>query len=121
VFEFREVVRLWLRGEGLRSVDLSAGVDHTTVRRYVTTAGGLGLVRAGDEIQLCDEFIGSVVEPVRPPRSDGQGDAWRLLVARHDPDRDVVKKDGMTAVTAVGDAVGMGFGAIVLGQPAAGT
>lgn len=50
VFEVREVVRLWLRGEGLRSVDLSAGVDHTTVRRSVTTADGLGLVRAGDEI-----------------------------------------------------------------------
>jgi hypothetical protein len=35
VFEVREVLRLWLRGEGFRSVERLAGVDRKTV-----SAGG---------------------------------------------------------------------------------
>ena len=31
VFEVRQVLRLWLRGEGLRSVERLAGVDLKTV------------------------------------------------------------------------------------------
>ena len=38
VHEIREVLRLWLRGEGLRSVARLAGVDRKTVRRYVAAA-----------------------------------------------------------------------------------
>jgi len=98
VFEVREVLRLWLRGEGLRSVERLAGVDRKTVRRYVAAAEELGLVRDGGEGQLCDEFIGSVVEAVRPHRSDGHGEAWRLLVARHDRIEAWLKKDGLTVV-----------------------
>ncbi len=100
VFEVREVLRLWLRGEGLRSVERLAGVDRKTVRRYVTAAEGLGLRREGGEDQLSDGFIGSVVEAVRPHRSDGHGEAWRLLVARHDRIEAWLKKDGLT-VTAL--------------------
>ena len=83
-FEVREVLRLWLRGEGLRSVERLAGVDRKTVRRYVAAAEELGLVHDGGEVQLSDEFIGSVVEAVRPHRPDGHGEAWRLRAARHD-------------------------------------
>jgi len=102
VFEVREVLRLWLRGEGFRSVERLAGVDRKTVRRYVTTAEELGLVRDGGEGQLSDVFIGSVVEAVRPHRSDGHGEAWRLLVARHERIEAWLKKDGLTVVK-VGD------------------
>jgi hypothetical protein len=35
VFEVREVLRLWLRGEGLRATERLAGVDRKTVRRYL--------------------------------------------------------------------------------------
>ena len=66
VFEVREVLRLWVRGESLRSVERLAGVDRKTVRRYVKAAEGLGVRRDGGEDQLSDEFIGSVVEAVRP-------------------------------------------------------
>jgi hypothetical protein len=102
VFEVREVLRLWLRGEGLRSVERLAGVDRKTVRRYVTVAEELGLVRDGGEDQLGDVFMGSVVEAVRPHRSDGHGEAWRLLVARHDRIEAWLKKDGLTVVK-IGD------------------
>ncbi|MDP8961813.1 MAG: hypothetical protein M3N32_09390 [Actinomycetota bacterium] len=84
VFEVREVLRLWLRGEGLRSVERLAGVDRKTVRRYAAAAEELGLVRDGGEDQLSDELMGSVVEVVRPHRSDGHGQSWRLLVIHHD-------------------------------------
>src|SRR3954447_15000174 len=71
VFEVREVLRLWLRGEGIRSVERLAGVDRKTVRRYVDAAVETGLARDGGEGQLSDVFIGVVVEAVRPHRRDG--------------------------------------------------
>jgi len=97
VFEVREVLRLWLGGEGLRSVSRLAGVDRKTVRRYVETAEGLGLVRDGGDGQLTDEFLGSVVERVRPHRFDGRGESWRLLVAHHDKIQKWLD-EGLTAV-----------------------
>jgi hypothetical protein len=97
VFEVREVLRLWLRGEGFRAVERLAGVDRKTVRRYVAVAVELGLVRDGNEEQLSDEFVGSVVEAVRPHRSDGHGEAWGLLVAHHEFIVEWLKKDELTA------------------------
>ena len=54
------------------------------MRRYVTAAVEAGLVRAGGEGQLTDEFLAVVVEKVRPHRLDGHGEAWRLLEAHAD-------------------------------------
>lgn len=79
VFEVREVLRLWLRGEGFRAVERLSGVDRKTVRRYVAAAVEAGLDRAGSEDQLTDGFLAVVVEKVRPHRLDGHGEAWRLL------------------------------------------
>jgi transposase len=97
VYEVREVLRLWLDGEGLRSIERLSAVDRKTVRRYVTAAEELGLVGDGGVGQLGDEFIAAVVEVVRPHRSDGHGDAWRLLVAEHDIVTGWVA-EGLTAV-----------------------
>ena len=33
VFEVREVLRLWIRGEGLRAIERLAGIDRKTARR----------------------------------------------------------------------------------------
>jgi transposase len=84
VFEVREVLRLWLAGEGIRATERLVGFDRKTVRRYVDAAVGLGLVRDGGDDQLSDVFIGLVVEAVRPHRTDGHGEAWRQLQANHD-------------------------------------
>jgi transposase len=84
VFEVREVLRLWLAGEGIRATERLVGFDRKTVRRYVEAAIGLGLVRDGGDEQLTDVFIGLVVEAVRPHRTDGHGEAWRLLMDNHD-------------------------------------
>ena len=97
VFEVREVLRLWLRRETLRGIERLAGVDHKTVRRYVEAATGQGVVRDGAEGQLHDQMIGAMVEAVRPHRSDGHGEAWRLLIAHHDQIKAWLDK-GLTVV-----------------------
>ena len=79
VHEVREVLRLWVRGEGFRSVARLARVDRKTVRRYVEAAGACGLDRAGGEGQLGDELLSAVAERVRPHRADGHGVSWALL------------------------------------------
>ncbi len=84
VHEIREVLRVWLRGESLRSIERLAAVDRKTVRRYVAAARSCGLVRDGGEFQLCDELIAKVCEAVRPSRTDGHGNAWESLVAHRD-------------------------------------
>jgi hypothetical protein len=80
MFEIREVLRLWLAGEGLRAIARLARVDRKTVRRYVVAAEAAGLVRDDGEGQLTDELVGEVCEAVRPARPGGHGTAWDALV-----------------------------------------
>ena len=100
VHEVREVLRLWLRGEGLRSIERLAVVDRKTVRRYLDVAQGCGLARDGGERQLCDELLASVVERVRPHRTDGHGRAWAVCVAEHEQLETWLVKSGLTVVKA---------------------
>jgi transposase len=101
VFEVREVLRLWLRGEGIRPIERLSGVNRKTVRRYVEAAVALGLRQDAGDVQLTDELLGSVVEAVRPHRSDGHGEAWRVLARHHDRIKAWLDS-GLTAVK-VGD------------------
>jgi transposase len=97
VVEIREVLRRWVRGEGLRAIVRNTGVDRKTVRRYVDAAVGLGVVADGDESQLTDGMIGLVCLAVRPDRPRGHGAAWEAL----EPHLELVKgwvKDDLTLV-----------------------
>ena len=87
VHEIREILRLWLRGEGIRSVERLAGLDRKTVRRYVAAAQACGLDRAGGEGQLGDALISAVAERVRPHRTSGHGQSWAVLAAHHERDQ----------------------------------
>jgi transposase len=80
VFAIREVLRLWLRGEGYRGIGRLSGVDRKTVRRYVGAAVAAGVSREGGEAQLTDAVIGVVCEGVRPARPAGHGAGWESLV-----------------------------------------
>jgi len=97
VYEVKEVLRLWLRGEGLRAIERMADVDRKTVRRYVQAAVELGLERSGAESQLSDEFMALVVERVRPHRHSGHGEAWRVLEAHAEQIKAWID-DGLTVV-----------------------
>jgi transposase len=98
VFEVREVLRLYVRGEGFRGVERLAGVDRKTVRRYIEAGVELGLARDGGEEQLTDTFMAMVVERVRPYRHDGHGAAWRTLEAHRDQIRAWIDDEGLTVV-----------------------
>ena len=100
VYEIGEVLRLWVRGEGLRSIERLAGMDRKTVRRYVGAAVEAGLVRDGGEGQLSDVLLASVCEKVRPQRPGGRGAAWELAVANHGLLAGWLVDDGLTVVKA---------------------
>jgi hypothetical protein len=93
MFEVREVLRLWLGGEGLRSVARLSRVDRKTVRRYVDAAVEAGVTADGGVGQLTDQVLGVVVEIVRPHRADGHGTGWAALAARRDRIDKWVKAD----------------------------
>jgi DNA-binding transcriptional regulator LsrR (DeoR family) len=57
VVQIKEVLRLWLKGAGERTVAESVGIDRKTVRRYVEAARELGLERSGGEQPITDELI----------------------------------------------------------------
>lgn len=96
VYEIREVLRLWLRGNGLRAVERLAGMDRKTVRRYVDAAVAAGMVRDGGEEQLNDVLLASVCE-----RPAGRGAAWEALVANRDQLKAWLVDEGLTVVKAV--------------------
>ena len=100
VHEIREVLRLWLRGEGHRSIERLSLVDRKTVRRYIGAAVACGLVRDGGEEQLTDELLGQVCELVRPHRPDGHGAAWATLKANHDQLKAWLVTERLTVVKA---------------------
>jgi transposase len=100
VFEIREVLRLWLRGEGLRSIERLSSVDRKTVRRYVEAAVACGLLAEGGEAQITDELIGQVCERVRPHRPDGHGSAWEVIKASNDQLKTWLVEDKLTVKKA---------------------
>lgn len=86
VVEVREVLRLWVRGHGLRETAHLAGVDRKTVRRYIAAAVGTGLAPGGGEAQLTDAAVGAVLVTMRSGRPRGGG--WEELAA----ERQFIKK-----------------------------
>jgi transposase len=80
VVGIKEILRLWLRGHGQRTIARSAQLDRKTVRRYVAAAEAAGLSRSDGEEALTDDLLGAVVEAVRPGRPPGDhGRAWEVL------------------------------------------
>lgn len=74
VVEVREILRLWMRGRGMRTVARQVGVDRKTVRRYIEAAQALGLSREGESRTLDDGLIAEVASAVQPgaPREPGR-------------------------------------------------
>jgi hypothetical protein len=84
VVQVREVLRIWLRGQGERPAARAAGVDRKTARRYIAAATEAGLERNGDESQLTEALVGQVCGAVRPVRPNGHGQAWEVLLGEEE-------------------------------------
>lgn len=84
VFEVREVLRLWLDGRGLRSIEAVVPPDRKTIRRVVEVAVGLGLDRDGGDGQLCDEFVSLVMAALVVRRPDRHGESWATIAGQHE-------------------------------------
>jgi transposase len=65
VVEVKEILRLWARGHGYRTVASRTGTDRKTVRRYVEAAEEVGFSREA-EVVLDDELVALVVDALRP-------------------------------------------------------
>jgi transposase len=98
VFEVRDVLRQWLAGDGLRTLERRAGLDRKTIRRYVSVAVECGLDPNGGEDQLTDVLVAMVIEKVRPHRTDGHGQSWRSLDRHKDRIRSWLEDDDLTVV-----------------------
>lgn len=66
MFEIREILRLWLHGEGFRSIERLTMTIPKAVHRCVEAAIAAGVDRAGGEEQLGDEVVAAVCERVCP-------------------------------------------------------
>lgn len=64
VVEIKELLRLWARGYGIRTVARRTGLDRKTVRRYVEAAREVGLEPGAEAVD--DALVAEVVEAVRP-------------------------------------------------------
>jgi hypothetical protein len=78
VVEVREVVRLWSRGESLRSISRLTGLDRKTVRRYVKAAQQAGC-KVGEAAG--DAVVGEVIGRVRAQGPGVRGTARRCVGA----------------------------------------
>ncbi len=73
VVDYREVLRRWLAGDGIRPIARATGLDRKTVSKYVTIALGMGLQR-GDpwpEESVVDAFIRAAKPPQSPAEPGG--------------------------------------------------
>lgn len=84
VVEVKEMLRLWVRGHGYKSIARLTQIDRKTVRRYVEAALRAGLTVAGGEDQITEEALGEVINLVRPARHGVHGAAWEHLEAHRE-------------------------------------
>lgn len=63
VVEIKEILRLWSKGHGLRTVSRRVGPDRKTVRRYIQAAQQAGFER---DMEVDDDLIAAVAVALRP-------------------------------------------------------
>lgn len=79
VVQVKEILRLWVRGHGVRAIARLTQTDRKTVGRYIEAARAAALTPEQGEGAITDELIATVVETVRPARAFGRGQAWQAL------------------------------------------
>lgn len=92
VFDVKEVLRRWLRGDAKKAIARQVGVDPKTVRRYVSAAGMAGLTAPADEAVLTDAVLGVVMGAVQLEGGRPRGPGWDLCEGQHEFIADLLKK-----------------------------
>jgi hypothetical protein len=78
MFDVREVVRLWLRGDGKKPIARQVGLDPGTVRKYVAAAEAVGLVAGSGESMLTEQLFGEVMKGVSTRGGRPRGPGWEV-------------------------------------------
>ena len=87
--EVKEVLRLWLEGQGKRWIGRRVGLDPKTVRGYIEAAERVGVTVEQGVAGLTDERFAAVMADLQPESGRPRGDAWALCesqrekIARH--------------------------------------
>jgi len=74
MFEIKEVLRLWRRGEFKRPIARRLGLARNTVREYIKVATDCGLVQKGGE--PTDEELSKVLMALRAGPARTHGQSW---------------------------------------------
>ena len=76
--DIKEVLRLWLSGQGKRELARQVGLDPKTARSYIAVAKSVGLSPEQGEAALTEERLAEVMARLRSPSGRPHGDAWAL-------------------------------------------
>ena len=82
--DIKEVLRLWLSGQGKRQLARQVGIDPKTARSYIAVAKSVGLSPEQGEAALTEERLAEVLAKLRPPPGRPHGDAWALCEEHRD-------------------------------------
>jgi transposase len=94
IMEYREVVRRWLGGEGVRAIARATGLDRKTVRPYIAAAEALGLKR-GDALPE-ESHLGEIAARARGPReTPPPGETELALLGRREQIGTWLGRDGL--------------------------
>ena len=74
--EVKEVLLLWLAGQGKKAIARQVGLDPRTVRSYVAAAEAAGLTRSEALVGVSDELLAKTLAELRPSGGRPHGDAW---------------------------------------------
>lgn len=78
MFEIKEVLRLWRRGEFKKAIARRLGIARNTVREYLKAATRCGLSPKGSA--LTDEEVTAVLVALKSAPGERHGESWELCV-----------------------------------------
>lgn len=84
VFDVKEVLRRWLRGDAKKAIARQVGVDPKTVRRYVAAARSVGLSAPAAESALSEGALSAVMAEVKPRGGRPRGPGWDACERQHE-------------------------------------
>ncbi len=77
MFEIKEVLRRWLRGETKSGISRQCGVARASVRRYIAAAEDAGLRQDEGEAGLTEDRLADLVSRLHPETGRPHGDGWQ--------------------------------------------